>query len=220
MPLPACFHCLLTPSTHLVSSHAQLIYLPGIDGSGMAASRQFPGLLQKFDLRTLVTPPAVRRRCAAAAPLLCCAAALPCTPCGGAGGIQPAALPTVCLVCITDPCLPTLHLPLPTTPHQDRTDFRGLVAIVAEFLKAEVPSCPPTRPVYVLGESFGGVLALAVAAECPALVDRLVLVNPATSFKDSLWPTLGPLLPQVGGGAPGGEGLWRPWPRACSCTVM
>ncbi|PSC68099.1 Acyltransferase chloroplastic [Micractinium conductrix] len=114
-----------------------MLYLPGIDGSGLAAARQFPSLLRSFDLRTLVTPPL------------------------------------------------------------DRTPFEGLVQIAADFLRAEVPTLPPTRPVYVLGESFGGVLALALAAEVPALVDRLVLVNPATSFKDSLWPVLGPLLPQV-----------------------
>jgi pimeloyl-ACP methyl ester carboxylesterase len=56
---------------------------------------------------------------------------------------------------------------------------------------------PSDRPVYLLGESFGGVLALAVAEECPDLVDRVVLVNPATSFTRSLWPALGPLLPRV-----------------------
>lgn len=39
-----------------------LLYLPGIDGSGLAAARQFPSLLQRFDMRTLVTPPSVRRR--------------------------------------------------------------------------------------------------------------------------------------------------------------
>lgn len=37
-----------------------MLYLPGVDGSGLAASRQFPSLLQRFDLRTLVTPPSVR----------------------------------------------------------------------------------------------------------------------------------------------------------------
>lgn len=36
-----------------------MLYLPGVDGSGLAASRQFPSLLQRFDLRTLVTPPSV-----------------------------------------------------------------------------------------------------------------------------------------------------------------
>lgn len=45
-----------------------------------------------------------------------------------------------------------------------------------------------------LGESFGGVLALAVAAANPRLVDRVVLVNPATSFPRSPWPTIGPVL--------------------------
>lgn len=58
-------------------------------------------------------------------------------------------------------------------------------------------ACDPQRPVYLLGESFGAVLALAVAAQRPDLVDRLVLVNPATSFQRSVWPSLGPLLPRV-----------------------
>jgi thioesterase domain-containing protein len=49
-------------------------------------------------------------------------------------------------------------------PVQDRTPFPELVAIVADFLRQEVPTHPPTRPVYLLGESFGGLLALAVAA--------------------------------------------------------
>lgn len=49
-------------------------------------------------------------------------------------------------------------------PQQDRTPFAELVQIAADFLRHEVPACPPTRPVYVLGESFGGLLALALAA--------------------------------------------------------
>ena len=52
----------------------------------------------------------------------------------------------------------------------------------------------PDRPVYLLGESFGAVLALAVAAAKTDLVDRLVLVNPATSYEASIWPRLGPVL--------------------------
>ena len=60
-----------------------------------------------------------------------------------------------------------------------------------------VSQSPPERPVYLLGESFGGVLALAVAEARPDLVDRVVLVNPATSFSRSLWPALGPFLPRV-----------------------
>ena len=64
-------------------------------------------------------------------------------------------------------------------------------------MAAEVGAAEPERPVYVLGESFGAVLALAVAAQRPDLVDRLVLVNPATAFQRSVWPRLGPLLPRV-----------------------
>lgn len=119
------------------SSLPMMVYLPGIDGTGLAAQRQFESILSRFDLITLVTPP------------------------------------------------------------EDRTDFCALVDIVTKFLKEEVPLHPPTRPIYILGESFGGVLALAVAKEAPHLVDRLVLVNPATSFEDSLWPLIGPLLPNV-----------------------
>ena len=70
-----------------------------------------------------------------------------------------------------------------------------LQAAGREFLKQELSSCPPDRPVYILGESFGGVLALAVAAEYPAMVDRLVLVNPASCYPRSIWPSLGPMLP-------------------------
>lgn len=49
------------------------------------------------------------------------------------------------------------------------------------------------RPVYLLGESFGGLLALAIAKGSP-FVDRVVLVNPATSFADSPWPQMGSVL--------------------------
>jgi pimeloyl-ACP methyl ester carboxylesterase len=38
-----------------------------------------------------------------------------------------------------------------------------------------------------VGESFGGCLALRVAAAAPELVARLVLVNPATCFQQSLF---------------------------------
>lgn len=55
----------------------------------------------------------------------------------------------------------------------------------------------PDRPVYLLGESFGAVLTLAVAAAKTDLVDRLVLVNPATSYENSIWPRLGPALAKL-----------------------
>lgn len=65
------------------------------------------------------------------------------------------------------------------------------------YLETELEGSPKDRPVYILGESFGGLLALAVGMKCPNIVHRLVLVNPATSFQKSVWPRLGPLLKQL-----------------------
>ena len=33
-----------------------MLYVPGIDGTGMAASRQFPGLMEAFDFRAFSVP--------------------------------------------------------------------------------------------------------------------------------------------------------------------
>jgi len=114
-----------------------LIYLPGIDGTGLAAYKQFPALCRNFQFEALTMPP------------------------------------------------------------HDRTWFPGLLEQVEHFLEERVAEFPPERPVYLLGESFGGILALAVATARPDLVDRVILVNPATSYPNSIWPTLGPLLPRV-----------------------
>ncbi|KAG2499012.1 hypothetical protein HYH03_003198 [Edaphochlamys debaryana] len=113
-----------------------LVYLPGIDGTGLAAYRQFPRLSSKFDLRNVFLPPS------------------------------------------------------------DRTPFAGLVDSLARQIEAEASLAAPSRPVYLMGESFGGLLALALAQRL-SCVDRVVLVNPATSFDRSPWPALGPLLPQL-----------------------
>ena len=51
--------------------------------------------------------------------------------------------------------------------------------------------------VYLLGESFGAVLTLAAAYECKDVVDRVVLVNPATGYDQSVISTVAPLLPNV-----------------------
>eukprot|EP00887_Chlorella_sp_A99_P005096 scaffold25.g5096.t1 len=125
-----------------------LLYLPGIDGTGLAASRQFPSLHRRFDLRVFVTP--------------------------------------------SDPPPPPPLPPFPRAINQDRTPFDELVRLVTEFLEVEVPAAPPSRPCYLLGESFGGVLALAVAAARPGLVDRIVLVPP--QLYDSLPLALAPVL--------------------------
>ncbi|KAG1678974.1 hypothetical protein FOA52_013037 [Chlamydomonas sp. UWO 241] len=126
----------IPPGTPPASTLPLLVYLPGLDGTGLAAYRQFPSLRARFDLRALFIPP------------------------------------------------------------DDRSSFEGLVEHVQALLSAEALSADPSRPIYLLGESFGGVLALVLASRCD-FVDRIIIVNPATSFADSPWPALGPILTQL-----------------------
>lgn len=72
-----------------------------------------------------------------------------------------------------------------------------LLHLCQDLIKAELDSSDAGRPVYLLGESFGGLLSLALAIKLGDYIDRLVLVNPASSFADSPWPALGPLLAQL-----------------------
>ncbi|GIL46719.1 hypothetical protein Vafri_3635 [Volvox africanus] len=125
-----------SPGSPPASSLPLLVYLPGIDGTGLAAYRQFPRLSHRFDLRGVFLPP------------------------------------------------------------EDRTPFHELVESLAQQLEDEVAPLDPSRPVYLLGESFGGLMALELAQRV-SCVDRLILVNPATSFDRSPWPSMGPLLPAL-----------------------
>lgn len=114
-----------------------LVYLPGIDGTGLAAFKQFPVLMQHFNLMTFVTPPG------------------------------------------------------------DRSSYEELVDCLEEFFLNALGDLPASQPVYVMGESFGGLLALSMAGRCPGIIDRVVLVNPATSYSQSLWPLIGPIVLQT-----------------------
>ncbi|KAJ6762867.1 TRANSMEMBRANE PROTEIN 68 [Salix purpurea] len=80
-----------------------------------------------------------------------------------------------------------LHIPV-----YDRTSFEGLMEIVEETVRLEHDSSP-NKPIYLVGESFGACLALAVAARNPKIDLVLILVNPATSFSRSQLPLL-PIL--------------------------
>jgi pimeloyl-ACP methyl ester carboxylesterase len=72
-------------------------------------------------------------------------------------------------------------------PVDDLTDWDALTCKVAELIRAEVGSDAPRRALYLVGESFGGCLALKLAIAEPELCDRLILVNPASSFKQQPW---------------------------------
>ncbi|KAL9320336.1 hypothetical protein ACSQ67_012175 [Phaseolus vulgaris] len=81
-----------------------------------------------------------------------------------------------------------LHVPV-----HDRTPFEELVKLVGEAVKLE-HALFPNKPIYLVGDSFGGSLALAVAAHNPTVDLVLILSNPATSFGQSQLQPLFPIL--------------------------
>ncbi|XVE89817.1 hypothetical protein DITRI_Ditri20bG0024800 [Diplodiscus trichospermus] len=81
-----------------------------------------------------------------------------------------------------------LHIPI-----HDRTSFEGLVKLVEETVRLE-HALRPDSPIYLVGDSFGGCLALAVAAHNPTMDLVVILVNPGDYI---IWQitALQPLLP-------------------------
>ncbi|KAA8536943.1 hypothetical protein F0562_029421 [Nyssa sinensis] len=81
-----------------------------------------------------------------------------------------------------------MHIPV-----YDRTPFEELVTFVEMTVRLEHASSP-NKPIYLVGDSFGGCLALAVAARNPLIDLVVILTNPATSFgRSQLQPLLPPL---------------------------
>lgn len=78
---------------------------------------------------------------------------------------------------------------------QDLSDWDGLTDEAVALIQDEL-SDSPQRSIYLCGESFGGCLALKVATSKPWLFDRLILVNPASSFKQRGWLSLGVQITQ------------------------
>ncbi|KAG7353590.1 lysophospholipase [Nitzschia inconspicua] len=92
-----------------------------------------------------------------------------------------------------------------TVAVDDRTSFHELCQKPVQFVDDIVGNT--ARPVYVIGESFGGLLATAVGLQLHNREKRggkanpvkgLVLVNPATSFDESGWDVTAPLLALLG----------------------
>ncbi|PKI44658.1 hypothetical protein CRG98_035013 [Punica granatum] len=81
-----------------------------------------------------------------------------------------------------------LHIPV-----QDRTPFEGLVKLVEETVSLE-HATSPKKPIYLVGDSFGGCVALAVASRNPSIDLVVILANPATSFGQSQLQRLLPVL--------------------------
>ncbi|GAX82792.1 hypothetical protein CEUSTIGMA_g10218.t1 [Chlamydomonas eustigma] len=75
--------------------------------------------------------------------------------------------------------------------------FQELVEYIKAFLESQLQESPPERPIYLLGEGFGAVVAIAVALDCRHLVHRLLLVNPSTSYLKSPISRVAPLISEI-----------------------
>ncbi|MGB3653615.1 MAG: alpha/beta hydrolase [Rivularia sp. (in: cyanobacteria)] len=67
-------------------------------------------------------------------------------------------------------------------PRDDLTDWDELTLSVLKLIHAELKNTPQ-RAVYLCGESFGGCLVQKVAVAAPHLFKRIILLNPASSFR-------------------------------------
>ena len=83
-------------------------------------------------------------------------------------------------------------------PSDDLSDWNILAYKTIALIKQEI-AITSQRPVYLCGESFGGCLALKATLTAPEIIQRLILVNPASSFNQrpllSLGVNLIPWLP-------------------------
>ncbi|MFN6525578.1 alpha/beta hydrolase [Nostoc sp. ChiSLP03a] len=71
-------------------------------------------------------------------------------------------------------------------PRKDLNTWDVLTKSVLDLIDAELEKSSQ-RPVYLCGESFGGCLAMKVAIQAPDLFKRIVLINPASSFRLRPW---------------------------------
>ncbi|WP_144416032.1 alpha/beta fold hydrolase [Calothrix sp. 336/3] len=71
-------------------------------------------------------------------------------------------------------------------PRDDLTSWENLAASTLELIDGELDR-NPHREVYLCGESFGGCLAQLVATIAPKLFDKVILINPASSFHLRSW---------------------------------
>ena len=80
-------------------------------------------------------------------------------------------------------------------PQNDLSTWTQLSQRTINLIKIEQKAAPK-RPIYLCGESFGGCLALKVALSAPELLDKLILVNSATSFSQKAIVKYGSYLTQ------------------------
>jgi pimeloyl-ACP methyl ester carboxylesterase len=71
-------------------------------------------------------------------------------------------------------------------PPHGHLSWESLASLVICAIQQE-HSASGHREVYVCGESFGACLALQVVMQASHLIDRLILVNSATAFRQFIW---------------------------------
>jgi pimeloyl-ACP methyl ester carboxylesterase len=83
------------------------------------------------------------------------------------------------------------------TTGDDRSTFMELAAFVIQALEKF------DGPVILVGESFGGLLASYVALRAKkGRVEKLILINPATSFDRTNWNLVAPIIANTGAAFP------------------
>ncbi len=80
-------------------------------------------------------------------------------------------------------------------PPEDRSDWDQLTERTLSLIHRERTQ-HPERPLYLCGESFGGCLALQVALRSAQWLKHLILINPASSFRQRPWVQWGAGLTQ------------------------
>lgn len=75
----------------------------------------------------------------------------------------------------------------------DLSNWEKLTEQVVNLVRLELRR-EAQQSVYLCGESFGGCLALKVIARAPELFKRLILINPASSFRHYPWMYWGSYL--------------------------
>ena len=89
---------------------------------------------------------------------------------------------------------------------EDRSNFDELVSFVQAFIEDwQSRSGGRYGKVTVMGESFGGLLASGVALNNQTHLQGMLLANPATSFDQTDWATVGPLLASIPSAFPGSD---------------
>ena len=78
-------------------------------------------------------------------------------------------------------------------PPDDLNNWEELTVLVVNLIEEELKKGTP-RSVYLCGESFGGCLAIKVALKAPHLFERIILINPASSFNQRPWLRYGAQL--------------------------